>query len=481
MELTLEQTLQKGIEAHKAGRAQEADRYYTAILKANSKHPDANHNMGVLAVSVGKVNESLPFFKMALNVNASRAQYWISYIDALIKLDRLDDAKDVFDKAKAKGAKGDGFDKLAEQLKVKETASSLARKKAFVRQKRIEALISLYNEGKLEEGATVGAILFKEFPNDPNILNILGAIYSALKKNDEAIIQFNKAIRLNPGDAGIYNNLGNTFYAIGKYAEACSHFDRAVKIKPKFSDALNGLGECLSVLEKFLEAVAYFDRANRPDTRVKSIEALFKAKKYSELKQKLHVLCNTDSANIRLAAASAFICNQLGLPDPYPFCPNPLDFFYSTNVAIHDSNSEKFLTDIRNEVEAYPAVWEPVDKTSIGGWQTSDIVFNSGQASKKLETILLKIIHEYRLIHRDENIEFIRNWPTNFSIKGWFVKLLKGGFQESHIHPDGWLSGVVYLKTVKSAYQKDGALELSLHGNHLPIISEDYPKKVYVP
>ena len=57
MELTLDQALQKGIEAHKAGKAQEADRYYTAILKANPKHPDANHNMGVLAVGIGKLDE----------------------------------------------------------------------------------------------------------------------------------------------------------------------------------------------------------------------------------------------------------------------------------------------------------------------------------------------------------------------------------------------------------------------------------------
>ena len=54
------------IEAHKAGKVQEADRYYTAILKANPKHPDANHNMGVLAVGVGKVETALPFFKTAL-------------------------------------------------------------------------------------------------------------------------------------------------------------------------------------------------------------------------------------------------------------------------------------------------------------------------------------------------------------------------------------------------------------------------------
>ena len=53
MELTLDQALQKAVEAHRAGQVQDADRLYTAILKAQPKHPDANHNIGVLAVSVG--------------------------------------------------------------------------------------------------------------------------------------------------------------------------------------------------------------------------------------------------------------------------------------------------------------------------------------------------------------------------------------------------------------------------------------------
>ena len=38
--------------------------FYTVILKAQPKHPDANHNIGVLAV--GKTEEVLPFFKTAL-------------------------------------------------------------------------------------------------------------------------------------------------------------------------------------------------------------------------------------------------------------------------------------------------------------------------------------------------------------------------------------------------------------------------------
>ena len=116
MELTLDQALQKGIEAHKAGKAQEADQYYTAILKANSKHPDANHNMGVLAVGVGKVQEALPFFKTALEANPSIAQYWLSYVDALIKLNRMADAKSVLDHAKNNGMKGNDFDELEKSL-----------------------------------------------------------------------------------------------------------------------------------------------------------------------------------------------------------------------------------------------------------------------------------------------------------------------------------------------------------------------------
>ena len=95
----------KGIEAHKAGQVQEADRLYTAILKAQPKHPDANHNMGVLAVGVGKVQEALPFFKTALEANPATAQFWLSYIDALIKLRKLADARLCWIKPRARALK----------------------------------------------------------------------------------------------------------------------------------------------------------------------------------------------------------------------------------------------------------------------------------------------------------------------------------------------------------------------------------------
>ena len=124
MELTLDQALQKGIDAHRAGKVQEADRYYTAILKANPKHPDANHNIGVLAVGVGKIEEALPFFKTAVEANHNIAQFWLTYINTLIKLDRMADAKSVFQEAKSNGAKGGGFDHLEKRLGSNESAGN---------------------------------------------------------------------------------------------------------------------------------------------------------------------------------------------------------------------------------------------------------------------------------------------------------------------------------------------------------------------
>ena len=63
MEITIDQALQKGIEAHKAGKLQEAQQYYSGIIRANPKHPDANHNFGVLAVGWVKFRKPCHFLK----------------------------------------------------------------------------------------------------------------------------------------------------------------------------------------------------------------------------------------------------------------------------------------------------------------------------------------------------------------------------------------------------------------------------------
>ena len=80
MELTIEQALQQGMAAHEEGKLQDAERLYRVILQSHPAHPDANHNLGVLAVSVNKADVALTLFKTALEANPKIEQFWLSYI-----------------------------------------------------------------------------------------------------------------------------------------------------------------------------------------------------------------------------------------------------------------------------------------------------------------------------------------------------------------------------------------------------------------
>ena len=116
MELELDEILQKGIEAYGAGQVPEAERLFDQILRSQPDHPDANHKMGKLAFGEDRVEEALAYFKIALIADPNEGEYWLNYIDALLELNILDDAKAVFDQARHKGAKGEAFDLIGKRL-----------------------------------------------------------------------------------------------------------------------------------------------------------------------------------------------------------------------------------------------------------------------------------------------------------------------------------------------------------------------------
>ena len=98
MKLTIEQALQQAVTAHKEGKLQDAERLYRAILQSQPAHPNANHNLGVLAVSVNQAEAALPLFKTALEANPKIEQFWLSYIDALIQEKQFDNAKQILER-----------------------------------------------------------------------------------------------------------------------------------------------------------------------------------------------------------------------------------------------------------------------------------------------------------------------------------------------------------------------------------------------
>ena len=109
MELTIEEALERGVAAHKTGNLEEAGRLYKLILQSAPSHSDANHNLGIIAVSTNRFEDSLPYLKTALESNPNQGHYWISYIDALIKIGQIDNAQKVLDQGKKIGLKGEAI------------------------------------------------------------------------------------------------------------------------------------------------------------------------------------------------------------------------------------------------------------------------------------------------------------------------------------------------------------------------------------
>lgn len=114
MELTIDQALRQGVAAHKEGNFQEVERLYLAILQVQPAHPDANHNLGVLAIAVNKVDAALLLFDTALERNPKTEQFWLSYIDALLKENRFDEVKKVFAQRKKMGVDLEKFNAVEE-------------------------------------------------------------------------------------------------------------------------------------------------------------------------------------------------------------------------------------------------------------------------------------------------------------------------------------------------------------------------------
>ena len=116
MKLTIKEALDLGIKAHREGKPQEAERFYRAVLKTQPKNSDANHNLGLLAVAFNKTNMALPFFKAALKNKPRQEQHWLSYIDALIKLENFKNAKQEIKKARKNGVNGENLNAREQQI-----------------------------------------------------------------------------------------------------------------------------------------------------------------------------------------------------------------------------------------------------------------------------------------------------------------------------------------------------------------------------
>lgn len=122
---------------------------------------------------------------------------------------------------------------------------------------------ALDSMGKSEEAIMHYNKALKIWPGYAQAHNNLGHVLQKYRKYDESIDHYNEALRLNPEYALAHNNLGTALVGKGKNKEAIPHFSKALDISPHDEKAHNNLGNALSNLGMNKEAVFHYSEALR--------------------------------------------------------------------------------------------------------------------------------------------------------------------------------------------------------------------------
>lgn len=275
-QLPIELVLQQAIALHQSGQLEEAGQLYLSILQTHPNHPEANHNLGVLAVQAEQAAAGLPYLVVALEANPAHGQYWLSYIDALIHAEQFDMAREMLELAQQQGLQGDEVDALAAQLlaatdlpgqslavQPAQTASTAApdSNKNAPNQNEIDVLMALFNAGRLAEAANLAQAMTASYPQYGFGWKALGTVLQQMGRNTDALAPLKKAAALLPNDAQVHNNLGITFNDLSRLDEAEKSLRRALQLDANFADAHCNLGSALQDIGRFPEAEASFKRA----------------------------------------------------------------------------------------------------------------------------------------------------------------------------------------------------------------------------
>jgi Flp pilus assembly protein TadD len=219
--------LMQGVQAHEAGRLQEAEAIYKRVLAKAPKNPDALHLAGVVAHQTGRHDRAVDLIGKARKLNEAAPLYHGNMGLALMALRRPAEAARHFARAAA--------------LVPNDVAALANLGRAL--------LMTEEMEGAVEALAKAVALA----PNEAELHFMLAGALEDAGRPAEAEPAFRKALELNGGVPQIHNDFANFLRAQGRDAEAIVSFDAALKLNPAFDTAQVNRGLALLALGNFAQ------------------------------------------------------------------------------------------------------------------------------------------------------------------------------------------------------------------------------------
>ena len=222
-----ETLLESALRLQRAGRLTEAADVYTQLLRAEPRHFDALHGLGIIRYQTGRLEEAEQLIGEAAKINPQAANAFYNRACLLQKLNRPDEALGCFDRAIA------------------------------IKPDYLEALVNR------------------------------SMVLAGLKRHDAALASLDKVVALRPNIGEAWNNRGAALFALGRLDEAVTSYDRAVALKPDYAEAWKNCAIALLLLQRADDALSGFEKAatlapRDTDTALRRADLLFQLNRHRD-------------------------------------------------------------------------------------------------------------------------------------------------------------------------------------------------------
>ena len=120
-------------------------------------------------------------------------------------------------------------------------------------------------QASTENISSLSAVIQRS-PNDPEGYNVRGSAYGRGGRYQDALKDFETAVRLNPNFYQAYSNRALIYRYMGDQQAALQDYNRALQINPNYDAAYIGRGNLYRLAGRGNEAFQDFERAIQLDT-----------------------------------------------------------------------------------------------------------------------------------------------------------------------------------------------------------------------
>ena len=135
---------------------------------------------------------------------------------------------------------------------------------------RIEAYYADLIEHDPEKNYHILRQIAEKYPKEKEIFNDLGFYYQDGGAFEKAIVEFNKALELDPNYGNVHNQLGYVYLDMGDFPKAVEHFKKYVSLSPGEANPLDSLAEAYFYMGQLDEAIANYKEALRINSGLES-------------------------------------------------------------------------------------------------------------------------------------------------------------------------------------------------------------------